>query len=76
MELQAVVRRSDGYPVRVVDPSDESVYVLLTDAQYQRVRALVETDTFDISETYGAQDEFAAKAGWERPFSSSAGRLL
>ena len=53
-------------PVTVVDPTTSRKYVLLSADLYERYRALIEDEEFDIGETYAAQDA-AADAAWSHP---------
>ena len=55
-----------GKPVYVVDADTKASYVLLPEDSYQKVRALFETDDFDISDTYPLQDQVAEQA-WSHP---------
>lgn len=41
----------------IVGSNDNDQYVLLDTKVYQRYRALFESDEFEISETYGAQEQ-------------------
>ena len=51
-------------PVRLVDPTSNRVFVLLDEAQYERMRELVEG--LLPRETYAASDRVFA-AGWDDP---------
>jgi hypothetical protein len=53
-----------GTPLEMVDPRTGSVYVLVRQESFARVRTLVEDD---LAETYPAQIESAMKAGWDDP---------
>jgi hypothetical protein len=52
-------------PVYVVDPVTHARYVLLTEDDYQRARALFEHVTFDVAEMYPLMDEVAREEGWD-----------
>jgi hypothetical protein len=54
-------------PLRVIDPRNKAVYVLLRSDQYEKVKALFENSDDAISETYPAQMESAMRAGWDDP---------
>jgi hypothetical protein len=51
-------------PVDIVDPDTQSRYVLLPAETYQRLRALVEADEFDVREAHSLADKVADKEGW------------
>lgn len=53
-------------PVYVVDVNSDSQYVLIAAREYQRYRALFETDEFDISASYLAQEQALDKV-WDDP---------
>ncbi len=62
-------------PVYVVDRATGARYVLLSDAQYARARALFEEVPFDPAEAYPLMDEVARKEGWEDPAMAEYGAL-
>jgi hypothetical protein len=53
--------------VFVVDADTQEKWVLLPAGTYQKVRALLGDDTFDIRETYPLQERVAAAEGWNDP---------
>ena len=53
-----------GTPLEMVDPRTGSVYILVRQDSFARVRTLVEDD---LAETYPAQIESAMRAGWDDP---------
>jgi len=53
-----------GTPLEIVDPRSGSVYVLMRQESFARVRSLVEDE---LGETYSAQIESAMRAGWDDP---------
>ncbi len=59
---------SSGTPSssRVVDPSSNAVFYLISDEQFNQVRSLLDSDPFDIRETYAAQDQ-ALRSVWDDP---------
>ena len=65
-EQRQAIQQENGTPVYVVDTESQSKYVLISVEDYQRVRALFETDDFDISDTYVLQDNVAEEA-WSHP---------
>jgi len=65
-EQRQALAEQAGKPVYVVDVNSQNQYVLVPADQYQPVKALFETDEFDISETYAAQDE-ALRDVWDHP---------
>jgi hypothetical protein len=65
-QRQAIHDAHDAEPVVVIDPTNQTPYVLLRADLYDRYRALFE-ETFDVREAYQAIDELAAKEGWNDP---------
>jgi hypothetical protein len=55
-----------GEPVRVVDPATQKEYVIVPIDLFDRVRALLGDEQFDIRETYAAQETALAKV-WDDP---------
>jgi len=66
-EQQGALDAQPNVPLRVIDPRNQAVYVLLGEAEYEKVRALFEAGDYDISQTYPAQMESAMRAGWDDP---------
>ncbi|HET6883911.1 MAG TPA: hypothetical protein VFI31_27400 [Pirellulales bacterium] len=58
---------ADGTPAYVVDPKTQAAFVLLSVAQYERVRVLLDDDDFDVSDAYPLMDEVARSEGWNDP---------
>jgi hypothetical protein len=54
-------------PLRVIDPQTNETYVLLKLDQYERVKAVLEGEDFDVREAYPLMDEVARKEGWDDP---------
>ena len=65
-QLNALAQQPPGQPLYVVGSNDNDQYVLLNAKEYQKYRALFESDDFDISETYGAQEQALGEA-WSAP---------
>lgn len=51
----------------LVDATGTVQYVLVTTAQYRRVRLLRESDAFFVAESYPLQDQMAHAARWNDP---------
>jgi hypothetical protein len=66
-EQQGALDAQPDVPLRVIDPRNQAVYVLLSAKEYQKVKALFEDSDYDIAETYPAQMESAMRAGWDDP---------
>jgi hypothetical protein len=66
-EQRRAVESAHGSPIYVVDPGCEERFVLITEASFDRIKALLEADDFDIRETYAAQSAAAGAAGWDDP---------
>lgn len=56
-----------GEPLELIDDLSHARYVLLPAEQFDRVKALLSADEFDVRETYLAQDATLSKAGWDDP---------
>jgi hypothetical protein len=66
-EQRHAIEQQHGGPVYVVDPTTEKSYVLLAQEVYQRVRAIVENESIDVSNLYAAQERALSAAGWDDP---------
>lgn len=64
-QRQALTEQPSG-PVYVVDVNSQDQYVIIRADEYRHYQALFESDQFDISETYAAQ-EHAVKPVWDDP---------
>ena len=56
-----------GEPLELVDDLSHARYVLLPAEQFDRVKALLSDDEFQLRETYPAQEATLADAGWDDP---------
>lgn len=65
-EQRAALREPSHEPIYLVDVDSDDQYVVLRAEDYEHVRALFETEEFDITETYTAQDE-ALRSVWDDP---------
>ena len=65
-QRQAVANRP-GEPVELVDETSHARYVLIPAEQFDRIKALLINDEFDVRETYAAQSAALAAAGWDDP---------
>jgi hypothetical protein len=66
-ELQQAVAAHPGEPIELVDETSQARYVLLPGEQFDRIKALVTSEEFDIRESYAAQNATLAAAGWDDP---------
>ena len=66
-EMRSALNRQVDRPVTVEDEQTHVHYVLLPLDVYERVRAVFNDSTVDISETYPAQSRVAGAAGWDDP---------
>lgn len=64
--LLATMSTTPREPVRVIDPTTQQAYVLLRAEVYERMRSTLEAE-IELSETYAAQEQSAARAGWDDP---------
>lgn len=51
----------------LIDPVTQQVYMLMSGDVYERVKALFEDQSFDLSETCTAQSLAAGAGGWDDP---------
>jgi hypothetical protein len=65
-QRQAIVDHPDEL-VELIDEQSRERFVLLPLAQFERVKALLATDDFDVRESYAAQSAALAAAGWDDP---------
>jgi hypothetical protein len=63
-QQQEIAREGDR-PIEAIDPSTQKVYFLVPAEVFERVQALL-GDSFDVRETYAAQDAALAKV-WSDP---------
>jgi hypothetical protein len=61
------LRENGRSPVYLVDAETNTTYALIPAADYEAVAGLLGEETFDIRETYAAQEAVASKAGWDDP---------
>jgi hypothetical protein len=66
-EQRSAIEQHAGQPVYVIDTVNETEYVIIPAEVYGRVRALLESDEFDVRETYAAQEQALGKSGWDDP---------
>jgi len=66
IEQHAELEQHGNTPMPVLDPINQKVYFLVSGEMFERVRALFDEETFDIRETYAAQEAALAKV-WDDP---------
>jgi hypothetical protein len=66
-EQRQVLAAHPGEPIELVDETTHARFVLLPAEQFERVKALLTNDEFDVRETYAAQSAALAAAGWDDP---------
>jgi hypothetical protein len=66
-EQRRAVADHPGEPVELIDSTSHARYVLVPGDQFDRMRALLTSDDFDIRQTYAAQSAALAAAGWDDP---------
>jgi hypothetical protein len=66
-EQRQAIADHPGEPVELVDEVSRARFVLLPAEQFERIKALLTADEFDVSETYAAQSAALAAAGWDDP---------
>lgn len=67
MEQRDELARHGNKPVQVIDPVTQSVYFLVAGETYERIRSLIDADSFDAADAYAAQSAAAGAAGWDDP---------
>lgn len=65
-EMRTLLQQQPGQPVTVEDDQSHDRYVLLPLDTYQKIRALVGDEPFDVRETYEAQEQ-ALSHVWDDP---------
>jgi hypothetical protein len=63
---QALTEHPDEL-LELVDDASRARYVLIPAEQFDRFKALLMVDNLEISESYEAQNEALARAGWDDP---------
>ncbi len=66
-ERQALDAQDGATPIEVIDDRTAQVYYLISVDQYEKMKSPVNTEDFDIRDTYAAQDQVARSAGWNDP---------
>ena len=66
-EQREAMANQPGEPIEVIDEVSRSRFVLLPAEQFERFKALLTADEFDVRETYAAQSAALAAAGWDDP---------
>ncbi len=66
-EQRQAIADHPGEAVEIVDEVSQARFVLLPAEQFDRIKALLSNDEFDVRETYIAQSSALATAGWDDP---------
>jgi hypothetical protein len=66
-EQRQAVSEHPGEPVELIDEASQARYVLVPGEQFDRIKALLAADDFELRETYEAQSQSLAAAGWDDP---------
>jgi len=66
-EQRQAIAEQHGQPVYVVDDSTQEQWVLVPAETYDKIRGLIGHDVSEIRESYAAQEQLAAKEGWDDP---------
>jgi hypothetical protein len=66
-EMRDALLQQPGKPVTVEDDQTHLRYVLIQLNVYERVRSIFADESFDLTDTYGAQFAAAGAAGWDDP---------
>ncbi|MDA1018459.1 MAG: hypothetical protein O3A00_28885 [Planctomycetota bacterium] len=66
-EIRQALHASPGQPVTIEDEQSNEKYVLLPMGTYQRFYNIFRDETFDVADTYSAQNAVAASSGWDDP---------
>jgi hypothetical protein len=53
--------------LELVDDASRARYVLIPAEQFDRLKSLLSVGEFDVQESYRAQNETLANAGWDDP---------
>jgi hypothetical protein len=66
-ELRQALADHPGELLELIDDASRARYVLIPAEQFDRLKALLTVDDFEIQESYSAQNETLARAGWDDP---------
>ena len=66
-EMRDALIQRRGQPITVEDDQTHLRYVLMPLNVYQRVRSIFADESFDVTDTYGAQSAAAGAASWDDP---------
>lgn len=64
-EQRLALANHPGQPVEIVDEVSKARYVIVPAEQFERVKALISDEDFDVRESYRAQSDALAAAGWD-----------
>ncbi len=66
-EQRQALAEHPGEPVELFDELSRARYVLVPAEQFERIKALLTNEEFDVRESYVAQSDALAAAGWDDP---------
>jgi hypothetical protein len=66
-EQRQALASHPGQPVEIVDEVSKAHYVILPAEHFERVRTLISEEDYDVRESYRAQSDALAAAGWDDP---------
>ena len=64
-EVRRALSESGNEPLRLIDPENDTAYVLVPASEYARMACDDEGD--ELRDTYPAQEAIAGAAGWDDP---------
>jgi hypothetical protein len=66
-EQRQVLADHPGELIELIDDVSHARFVLLPAEQFERIKALLTSNEFDVRETYAAQSAALGDAGWDDP---------
>jgi hypothetical protein len=67
LEQRQALADHPGEPVELFDEVSHARYVLVPAEHFERIKALLTNEEFDVRESYVAQSDALAAAGWDDP---------
>ena len=66
-QIRQALAKERGKPTKIVDEKTSSVYYVISEQQFETVRALFAHGEFDPREAYPLTAKTAGEAGWDNP---------
>ncbi len=63
-DLRQILAAHPGEPIEFIDEQSHTKYVMIPVETFERIKSLLTSDEFNLTESYAAQNESLAAAGW------------